>query len=588
MRPEKEQDMETLLTVDHLSVSFSTGNTTQQVTSNVAFDVHKGETIGIVGESGSGKSVTARSIMGLLAPNAAVHPKSNIDFMGKELLSLSDKELRKIRGKDIGMIFQDPMTSLNPTMTIGSQIAETIRYHENTSKKEAVKRAKEMMHQVGITNVEERYNQYAHEFSGGMRQRMMIALALACNPALLIADEPTTALDVTIQSQILDLLKEIQQSFGTAIILITHDFGVVANMCDRVVVMKDGEVVETGKTKEVFQHPKEQYTKMLLAAIPNLHKNKTEGHRRKIAEIHSGQRKKLLEISHLEKHFSLGKTETLKAVNDISFSIYEGETLGLVGESGSGKSTTGRTILRLHEATRGETIYEGFDLNHLSPKELKTMRKHIQMIFQDPYASLNPRMKIQHIIGEAIDIHGLAKNKKERNERVAELLRLVGLNESFAQRYPHEFSGGQRQRIGIARALAVNPEFIVLDEPLSALDASIQAQIVELLEDLQNKLNLTYLFIAHDLAMVKQISDRVAVMYSGKIVELADAEELFENPIHPYTQKLLSAIPVPDPAYEATKKTIDQTEKEAAMIDLENSIFKEVRPHHWVAQQENN
>ncbi|UDE96277.1 ATP-binding cassette domain-containing protein [Carnobacterium viridans] len=300
--------------------------------------------------------------------------------------------------------------------------------------------------------------------------------------------------------------------------------------------------------------------------------------------MHSGKRKKLLDVSHLEKHFPLGKTGLLKAVDDISFAVYEGETLGLVGESGSGKSTTGRTILRLHEATGGETLYQGFDLNHLSQKELKTMRKHMQIIFQDPYASLNPRMKIQDIIGEALDIHQLAKNKKERNNKVAELLSLVGLDEGFAQRYPHEFSGGQRQRIGIARALAVDPAFIVLDEPLSALDASIQAQIVELLEELQEKLGLTYLFIAHDLAMVKQISDRVAVMYNGRIVELADAEELFSNPIHPYTKKLLSAIPVPDPTYEATKKPISAVADEQAAFHSEKATFKEVRPHHWVAQ----
>lgn len=576
--------METLLNVTNLSVSFTTGSNTQQVTSEVSFSVQKGETIGIVGESGSGKSVTARSIMGLLAPNAYVHPESNIVFMGKNLLNMTERKMQEIRGKDIGMIFQDPMTSLNPTMTVGSQITETLLFHEKLSKKEAEAQAKDIMRHVGITDVDVRYKQYAHEFSGGMRQRMMIALALVCKPALLIADEPTTALDVTIQAQILDLLKEVQEKFGTAIILITHDFGVVANMCDQVLVMKNGQVVETGETKDVFQHPKETYTKMLLAAIPNLHKEKTAQQKKKLAEIHSGKREKLLEISHLEKHFPLGKTGLLKAVDDISFAIYEGETLGLVGESGSGKSTTGRTILRLHEATGGETLYKGFDLNHLSPKELKTMRKHMQIIFQDPYASLNPRMKIQDIIGEALDIHHLAKNKKERNEKVAELLRLVGLDEIFAQRYPHEFSGGQRQRVGIARALAVDPAFIVLDEPLSALDASIQVQIVELLEELQEKLGLTYLFIAHDLAMVKQISDRVAVMYNGQIVELADAEELFSNPIHPYTKKLLSAIPVPDPVYETSKKMTSLVTDEKADFYPKNSVFKEVAAHHWVAQ----
>lgn len=573
--------MEKLLSIQDLSVSFATGTDVRKVVTDVSFNVNAGETIGIVGESGSGKSVTARSIMQLLAPNAHVHPESSIFFQGKNLLTLDEREMRKVRGREIGMIFQDPMTSLNPTMTIGKQITETLRFHEGLSSKAAEVRAKEIMEQVGITNVDYRYTQYAHEFSGGMRQRMMIAMALACNPSLLIADEPTTALDVTIQAQILDLLKSIQEKFGTAIILITHDFGVVANMCDRVVVMRHGEIVETGDTFSVFQNPQHEYTQMLLQAIPNLHKEKTAKQRAKLEEIHSGKREKLLEISRLQKSFPYGRGLSVKAVDNLSFAVYRGETLGLVGESGSGKSTTGRTILRLHEPDGGETLYEGFDINHLKAGEMKAMRKHMQMIFQDPYASLNPRMKVQDIIGEALDIHGLAATQQERNARVAELLNLVGLEPSFAQRFPHEFSGGQRQRIGIARALAVNPEFIVLDEPLSALDASIQAQIVELLEQLQEQLGLTYLFIAHDLAMVKQISDRVAVMFKGQIVELADAEELFANPIHPYTKKLLSAIPVPDPAFEATRKSVAETDEElAAYVGTE---FKEVRPHHWVA-----
>lgn len=572
--------MSNLLTVKDLSVSFSTGSTVQRVVNNVSFSVDAGETVGIVGESGSGKSVTARSIMQLLSPNAHVHPESEILYFGKNLLAYSEKEMRSVRGKDISMIFQDPMTSLNPTMTMGKQITETLRHHEKLSEKEAEKRAKEMMELVGINNVDYRYTQYAHEFSGGMRQRMMIAMALACKPSLIIADEPTTALDVTIQAQILDLLKEIQKKMGMAIILITHDFGVVANMCDHVVVMKDGNIVETGDTVSVFQNPQHDYTKMLLAAIPNLQKEKSAASLEKLAEIHSGKRDVLLEISQLEKEFPYGRNQTVKAVNQLSFKIYRGETLGLVGESGSGKSTTGRTILRLHEPDSGETLFEGFDVNHLKPSEMKDVRKHMQMIFQDPYASLNPRMKIQDIIGESLDIHGLAKNKKERNERVAELLDLVGLPPSFAQRFPHEFSGGQRQRIGIARALAVNPEFIVLDEPLSALDASIQAQIIELLEELQEKLNLTYLFIAHDLTVVKQISDRVAVMHQGRIVELADAEELFTNPIHPYTKKLLSAIPIPDPVYEATKTSVEEVNSE--LEHYEGTTFKEVAPNHWV------
>lgn len=572
--------MTTILSVNNLSVSFTTGSTVQKVVSNVSFDVKAGETIGLVGESGSGKSVTARSIMQLLAPNAYIHPESRITYMGQELLTRSEKEMQLIRGNDIGMIFQDPMTSLNPTMTMGKQITESLLLHEKLSLKDAEIRAKKIMTDVGINNVDYRYTQYSHEFSGGMRQRMMIAMALACKPSVIIADEPTTALDVTIQAQILQLLKDLQKKYGMAIILITHDFGVVANMCDKVVVMKNGKVVEKGSTLSVFESPQDDYTKMLLAAIPNLYKEKTAKKREKLAEIYSGKREPILQITQLTKAFPYGRNQQVTAVDHLDFTIFRGETLGLVGESGSGKSTTGRTILRLHEPDAGETVFEGFDINHLKTGEMKAMRKHMQMIFQDPYASLNPRMKIQDIIGEALDIHGLSQTKAQRTNRIMELLDLVGLDRSFAERYPHEFSGGQRQRIGIARALAVDPTFIVLDEPLSALDASIQAQIVTLLEELQEKLELTYLFIAHDLAMVKQISDRVAVMYNGKIVELADAEELFNNPIHPYTKKLIAAIPIPDPTYEANKELAIKVENELA--DYAGGTFQEVVPHHWV------
>lgn len=568
--------MEKLLDVKDLSIVFEQGDTSNEVATGVHFEVAKGETLGIVGESGSGKSVTARSIMRLLPPNAQNGENSKVVFMGKDLTQLTEKEMRKIRGKDIGMIFQDPMTSLNPTMTIGDQITESIRFHQKLKKKAAKDEALNIMKLVGIKDVDFRYKQYPHEFSGGMRQRMMIAIALACNPALLIADEPTTALDVTIQAQILELLKDIQKKFGTSIILITHDFGVVANMCDRVIVMKDGKVVESGTTTDVFKHPSHPYTKRLLDAVPNL-----QNEQKSVSNVEQSK-KPLLSIKNLQKHFDMGKGATLKAVDDITFDIYENETLGLVGESGSGKSTTGKTILRLHEATGGEVIYEGFDLNHLNAREMKDMRKYMQVIFQDPYASLDPRMKVLDIIGESLDVHGLAENKKARYDRVIELLELVGLEASFAMRYPHEFSGGQRQRIGIARALAVNPKFIVCDEPLSALDASIQSQIVELLEDLQKKLGLTYLFIAHDLSMVKRISDRVAVMYNGHLVELADAEELFSNPIHPYTKKLLAAIPVPDPAYEATRQKPVE-EFDAVAYNASAATFQEVSPRHWVA-----
>ncbi|HHX04283.1 MAG TPA: ABC transporter ATP-binding protein [Tissierellia bacterium] len=571
--------MNELLNIKQLNISFETGDEVNQVLFDASLSLGKQETLGIVGESGSGKSVTARAIMGLLADNAVVHEGSSIRYKDQELLELSDEQMQEHRGKNIAMIFQDPMTSLNPTMPIGEQITESIVFHEKVSHREGRERALKIMEQVGITDVEIRYHQYAHEFSGGMRQRMMIALALALKPDILIADEPTTALDVTIQAQILQLLKDLQKQMGMSILLITHDFGVIASMCDRVVVMKDGHIVESGVTQEIFEHPKEEYTKMLLAAIPNLRRPKTAEQMEKLDKIHRGESRPLLEVRCLEKEFALGTYRTIKAVNNLSFDIYEGETLGLVGESGSGKSTTGRTLLRLHEADAGEVYYEGFDLHRLRKGQMKTMRKHMQIVFQDPYASLDPRMQVRDIIGEALDIHKLAPTKTERNRRIEELLHLVGLRPEHARRYPHEFSGGQRQRIGIARALAVDPKFLVLDEPLSALDASIQAQIVDLLEELQKKLSLTYLFIAHDLAMVKQISDRVAVMYQGAIVELAGAQELFDNPIHPYTKRLLAAIPVPDPEYESRKASFERLEP----IELKIERFEEVSPHHWVA-----
>ncbi|MFE6076843.1 dipeptide ABC transporter ATP-binding protein [Paenibacillus sp. NPDC057886] len=580
--------MQPLLKVNELSVSFHSGESEFQAVKEVSFEVRKGETLGIVGESGSGKSVTARSIMRLLASPPSQMKKGEILFKGVDLVHKTQKEMESIRGRDIGMIFQDPMSSLNPTVKIGKQITESLIKHQKLSRGEAKKQAIAMLELVGITRSEIRFNQYPHEFSGGMRQRVMIAIALACRPELLIADEPTTALDVTIQAQILNLMKDMQAQLGTSIILITHDLGVVAGMCDRVVVMKDGQIVESGTTTEIFANPKHPYTSRLLNALPRLDEKKKP----KLVSLvprDLEDDQPLLEVKSLRQHFNLGKGNTLKAVNDISFEIRQGETLGVVGESGSGKSTTGRAILRLHEPTGGDVLFKGVPLNRLSASEMKTMRRHMQIIFQDPYASLNPKFRIMDIIGEALDIHHLAGSPAEREKRVEELLEMVGLDPAHAQRYPHEFSGGQRQRIGIARALAVEPEFIVCDEPLSALDVSIQAQIVQLLEELQQRLGLTYLFIAHDLSMVKHISDRVAVMYNGKIVELAESEELYSNPQHAYTKALLSAIPVPDPAVEAKKKrlAVNETPRETVEVEdrynLEQSRWVEVKEGHWVA-----
>lgn len=574
--------MESILQVSHLSVSFEARDREVAAVRDVSFEVRKGETLGIVGESGSGKSVTARSIMRLLPSPPAYINGGEIWFAGTNLAEYSEKQMEGIRGKDIGMIFQDPMTSLNPTMKIGEQISESLIKHLKVSRQEAKEQALEMLKLVGIRHAELRYHQYPHEFSGGMRQRVMIAIALACRPALLIADEPTTALDVTIQAQILSLMKSMQERFGTSIILITHDLGVVAGMCDRVLVMKDGEIVERGTTEEIFDHARHPYTLKLLNSLPRLDEQKVP---KPAATILSGSAvKPLIEVKALKQYFDLGKGRVLKAVNDISFHIHEGETLGVVGESGSGKSTTGRAILRLHQPTGGEVLYQGMPVNHLSSKEMKTMRRYMQMIFQDPYASLSPRLKIADIIGEALDVHRLAGSRAERKKRIEELLDLVGLDPVFAERYPHEFSGGQRQRIGIARALAVDPKFIVCDEPLSALDVSIQSQVVGLLEDLQQRLGLTYLFIAHDLSMVKRISDRVAVMYMGKIVELAESEELYANPQHAYTRSLLDAIPVPDPKIESRKKREPaEGPWEEDRYHVENSQLVEVSKGHWVA-----
>lgn len=570
-----------ILKVKDLRVSFLNQEREFEAVKGVSFELKKGETLGIVGESGSGKSVTARSIMRLLPTPPARMKDGEILFMGQNLAHKTEKEMESIRGKDIGMIFQDPMTSLNPTLKVGKQIAESLKKHRNLSKKEAKQEAIEMLKLVGIRDSEARYNQYPHEFSGGMRQRAMIAIALACRPTLLIADEPTTALDVTIQAQILNVMKHMQEKFGTSIILITHDFGVVAGMCDRVVVMKNGEVVETGTTVEIFEEAKHPYTQKLLNALPRLDEKKKP---KPASLIVNTSKEPLLEVTGLKQYFNMGRGQIVKAVDNISFHIQPGETLGVVGESGSGKSTTGRSILRLHEPTAGEVLYQGIPVHRLNSKEMKMMRRHMQMIFQDPYASLNPRFKILDIIGESMDVHDMSGSTAARRKRVEELLDLVGLEPSFADRYPHEFSGGQRQRIGIARALAVEPKFLVCDEPLSALDVSIQSQVVELLEDLQHKLGLTYLFIAHDLSMVKHISDRVAVMYAGKIVELAESEELYANPQHEYTKSLLAAIPVPDPRIESkkTRKLLEE-QTSADKYNLLHSELVEVSSGHFVA-----
>lgn len=567
--------MDNLLSINDLSVVFKTSRQDIEAVKHISLSVHKGETLGIVGESGSGKSVTAKAIMQLLPSHSAQITSGTVQYEEQMISSFNEKEMGTIRGREIGMIFQDPMSSFNPTIKIGKQIDEMCIKHRGLSASKAKKETLNMLELVGITNPNERYHQYPHEFSGGMLQRAMIAMALVCKPKLLIADEPTTALDVRIQAQILQLMKKLQDTFDMSIILITHDFGVVAGMCDRVVVMKDGEIVEQNDTTTIFNQPQHPYTQRLLKALPRIDQKKATRQAKVFSETEL-----LVDVRQLQKVYQLKLGGTVRAVDQIDFKIHQGETLGLVGESGSGKSTTGRLLLQLQQATDGEVLYQGMGIHHFSRKELKILRRDIQIIFQDPQASLNPRMKVLDIIGQPLDIHKLCRTKKDRRRRVEELLELVGLEKEHANRYPHEFSGGQQQRIGIARALAVKPKFIVCDEPLSALDVSIQAQIVDLLQDLQKQLGLTYLFIAHDLAMVKHLCDRIAVMYDGKIIEVAESEELYQYPIHPYTKSLLEAVPIPDPKIEAKK--IREHDIKLQSYSFEQNIFEEKRPEHWV------
>ncbi|MEM9364496.1 MAG: ABC transporter ATP-binding protein [Planctomycetota bacterium] len=596
MSAESQPD-EPLLRVQDLRVSFKTDDGWVRAVRGVSFDLWSGETLAIVGESGSGKSVTNLAMMGLVPTPPGKIESGTAMLGGRDLLQLSTEEMQKVRGRKVSMIFQDPMTALNPLMTIGQQMMEITRLHLSTTRKAARNRAVEMLDLVGIPSPESRLNAYPHEFSGGMRQRVMIAMALSCEPELLIADEPTTALDVTIQAQIMDLLGELKTRCGTSIILITHDLGVVAGVADRVVVMFDGEVLETADVDRLFANPTHEYTKGLLAAVPRLDAESPS----RLQPIQSTDWKRsedeassesaeneptsaaagaspvaptwsrsdavgntadpLLSVQDLQVRYPLGgegslfKKQWFQAVDGISFDIKRGETLGLVGESGCGKSTTTRAILNLTRAAGGNVMVEGQDILGLPDQAMMPYRRRLQMVFQDPYASLNPRMTAGNIIGEPLTVHGLASGR-DRKFEVLRLMQLVGLEPKFLNRYPHEFSGGQRQRIGIARALAVQPELILCDEPVSALDVSIQAQIINLMMDLQDQLGIAYLFISHDLAVVRHIADRVGVMYAGKIVELAAASELYRSPQHPYTQALLSAVPIPDPVVARQRQRI--------------------------------
>ena len=607
---------EPLLTVDDLFVEFWTSRGTVHAVNGISFEIRPGETLGIVGESGSGKSVTALALLGIL-PRAGKVPKGSARFQGTELLGMSDKDLRQIRGRDVAMIFQDPMTSMNPVLTVGRQIREALEVHLDLNRKEANARAEELLHQVGIPSPKDRLKNYPHQFSGGMRQRAMIAMALACKPQLLVADEPTTALDVTIQAQILALLNELVVEHDTALVMITHDLGVIAGMCERVGVMYAGTFVETADALDLFASGRHPYTHGLLRSVPRLDSDRRDGLQpikgaprdmlhaptscpfapplrpgpaesaRRSSEApadraRSGPQRGLLQpgapggadtrmsdddvlvkIEDLKVYFPIKSGILLdrhvgdvRAVDGVTLDIRRGETLGLVGESGCGKSTVGRAILRLYEPTAGTITFDGQDITKLKSGKMRPLRRRMQMVFQDPYASLNPRHSVGRIVAEPIRQHGLGEGRKQVGNRVAELLETVGLPRDAASRYPHEFSGGQRQRIGVARALSVNPDLIVADEPVSALDVSIQAQILNLLESLQERFSLTYLFIAHDLAVVRHTSTRIAVMYLGALDEVSPADELYERPQHPYTIALISAVPIHDPCIERKREAI--------------------------------
>ena len=669
--------MPPLLAVKGLSTRFETRERIVYAVNDVSLSLQTGEVLALVGESGSGKSVTMLSVMSLVPQPPGKIAAGEVLFEGRDLLKLGSKQMQHVRGKEIAMIFQDPMSSLNPVHTVGHQIDEAQQLHLGYSATKARRHTLELLNLVGISDPASRANDYPYQFSGGMRQRVMIAMALSCEPKVLIADEPTTALDVTVQAQIVKLVKRLQATFGMAVVWITHDLGVVAGIADRVCVMYGGRIVEEGPVHEIYARSRHPYTVGLLNSVTRLDRH-TQGRLREIKgsppnivalpvgcafasrcahntaqcmeqtpaleatdvpDLRSacwhwehtaafdmtvasvGDRQTaddngfdrqpqglLVNVTALNAHFPIHRgllkrrVGEVRAVDGVTFTIRQGETLGLVGESGCGKTTLGRTMLRLYEPTSGAIVFDGQDLTALDKDEMRRMRRRMQMIFQDPFSSMNPNMRVWQIISEPMRVHGFS-DKDELRSRAEALLEQVGLDRSHIDRYPHQFSGGQRQRIVIARALALEPEFIICDEPVSSLDVSVQAQVINLLKVLQEELNLTYLFIAHDLAVVRHISDRVAVMYLGRIVEIADKATLYQEPLHPYTQALLSAVPVPDPIIEAQRQQLilegDLPSPssppsgcrfrtrcpivEKGLCDVEDPEFRQIRPNHWVA-----
>ena len=564
-----------LLTVEDLRIGFGTGTRAVEVVHGLSFHVERGETLAIVGESGSGKSLTCLALLGLLPKPAGRVLGGRARFEGRhDLLALDDADRRRLRGDRIGMVFQEPMTALNPVVRVETQLVEGMLAHRGIDRVAARRRAIEMLGLVGLDRPEARLRQYPHELSGGMRQRVMLAMAMALEPALLIADEPTTALDVTVQAQILALMRHLKERFDTSLVLVTHDMGVVAEMADRVLVLRHGRAVEDGPAPALFAAPRATYTQELLRAVPRV--DVPALHRSPLPETAPT----VLRLQGVEKRFTLREgwlaaKREIRAVDGVSLDVRAGETLALVGESGSGKSTLGRLVARLEDADAGRIEIGGIDVTRAGGGTLRRLRRRVQVVFQDPYASLNPRLSVGEALVEPMKIHGLAAGAAAR-ERAGELLRKVGLDPAVMRRYPHEFSGGQRQRIALARALAVGPELIVADEPTSALDVSVQAQVVDLLQRLQAEFQMALLFISHDLAVVRRVSHRIAVMRQGRLLELAPTEALFERPLHPYTQALLAAAPVPDPSR--------RREPPSPLPDrYPIGPVVEMAPRHWVA-----
>ena len=593
--------MSTLLSVNNLNIEAHTRTGVVQVVKDLSFSIRQGETLGVVGESGCGKTVTALSIMKLLPKETLKISSGNIIFNNKAINNLSDSELEKIRGNEISMIFQEPMTSLNPLFTVGEQVAEVVRRHKNVSKERAWKRAIELLDLVKIANPDKKVSDYPFQLSGGQRQRVMIAVALACEPKILIADEPTTALDVTIQAEILALINRLKDETGTAVMFITHDMAVVAQMADRVIVLYPGEKVEEGTVHEIFNNPKHEYTKSLLAAVPKLGEMASKKYPEPMRLMGKGDTQiikpiigtdePILSVKKLVTRYSIrgGLFQRIKAkvhaVEDISFTIMKGKTLSLVGESGCGKSTVGRSLIRLVEPASGEVYLDGQNILDLTLKDVRHARSKIQMVFQDPFASLNPQRPLFDQVAEPLRNYGIFK-LEELQKRIGDLFDRVKLPQSFMRRYPHQLSGGQRQRIAIARALALNPKVIIADEPVSALDVSVQAQVLNLMMELQVDLGLSYLFISHDMAVVERVSHDVGVMYLGRLVEIGPRQAIFRNPHHPYTKDLLKAVPIADPSKRKTEREMNFKPLPSPIHDLTHdpkpSEYKKVAKDHYV------